>query len=289
MNRIVFGVKNVYDKMLKIVKNPSSFTFYVNTFVLSKFRPAETDIYIVSYPKCGRTWVRITLRKYLELAGYRDLFTRDANLVKLPGENILKFDHDTGTWIPAPPRIDQLHFNNSKYKGKKVCFIARNPCDVLVSCWYHLKYREKIYSRELKEFIRDNTLGIHKIVAFMNMWIEHMNVPEEFYLMTYEDLRRDPESQFRRLFEFIGLAVNASALNSAIEETSFEKMRHMERKGDLSEPWMRAGYDKSEKSMKVRAGRVGGYKEELTPEDIEYLHTIINTTLSRKLPYGSDH
>ncbi len=286
MNRFVFGIKNIYDKLLKTRKDPRILGFYIHTYVLSRSRQVEPDIYIVSYPKCGITWIRITLQKYLELYGHKETSEKDRNLVKLPDTNILKFTHDLGSWVPAPPRIDQLYFDDSKYREKKICFVVRNPCDVLVSSWYHLKYRERIYSGGLSEFIRDDTLGIHKVVAFMNMWVENMDISSKFYLVTYEEMRKAPEAGFHALFDFIGLDVDPSVLKSAIEETSFEKMKQMEIKGALSEPWMKIGTEKSEKSMKIRKGKVGGYKDELLPEDIKFLDDVITRSLSQRLPYG---
>ncbi len=286
MNKFVFGIKNIYDKLLKTGKDPRILEFYMHTYVLSRFRQVEPDIYIVSYPKCGITWIRVTLRKYLELYWHKETIEKDRNLVKLSDTNILKFTHDLGNWVPVPPRIDQLYFDDSKYREKKVCLVVRNPCDVLVSSWHHLKYREKIYSGGLSEFIRDDSLGIHKVVAFMNMWIENMDIPDEFYLITYEEMRKAPEAGFRALFDFIRLEVDPSVLKSAIEETSFEKMKKMEIKGALSEPWIKAYSEKSEKSMKIRKGKVGGYKDELLPEDIKFLDDVITSTLSQRLPYG---
>jgi len=286
VNRLLFGAKNFLDKLVKIIKDPVLFGYYVNSYVVSRFKKVEPDVYIVSYPKCGKTWIRVTLLKYLELSGGVEDSEIDGFQIRLPGDKTLKFEHDVGTWVPSPKSIDRLKINEAKYRGKKVCFVARDPRDVMVSSFYHLKFREKIYTKELTEFIRDKFVGIKKVVAFMNLWVGYRDTPDKFYFTTYEELRGNPEKGFYRLLDFIGIDVDPEVLKSTLKETSFEKMKKMESDKDLQEPWMKPGDKKSDKSMKIRKGKVGGYKDELSTEDISFLDDVIEKSLSRKLPYG---
>ncbi len=135
MNRFVFGLKNVSDKIVKIIDNPSLFKFYFQTYVLSTSNTTQPDIFIVSYPKCGRTWLRILLQKYLNLCGFENEEFRGRSLLKLPDNRVLKFEHDKGNWVPVPCSMKKLSFNTTKYSGKKVIFLVRDPGDVLVSSW----------------------------------------------------------------------------------------------------------------------------------------------------------
>lgn len=287
MNQIVFGARNLCDKARKMVKDPYLLGFYLNTYVFSRRKEPRTASYVVSYPKCGRTWSRTTLRRYLDLAGTAaGAFESDGNFVRRPDSRFLKFDEDQGSWVPTPLRIDQLRFHARKYRGKKVCFMARHPGDVLVSSWYHLTYRERIYTRGLSEFIRDELVGIEKVIAFMNMWMENRHVPEAFHLATYERMREDPLSGFTGMFTFLGVEVKPELLRAAIEGTSFENMKQMELQKELAEPWMRIGAEKTDRAMKVRKGKVGGYKDELSPEDIAFLHRTMAAKLHPELPYA---
>lgn len=289
MNRFVFCTRSISDKLAKAVRDPGTLWFYFKVYGLSRLRTDEPDIYMVSYPKSGRTWVRIMLKRYLELSGHRGVQLRDTSLFRLPGGKTLKFEHDRGNWVPVPCRLEGLRFKTEKYSGKKVIFLIRDPRDVLVSCWYHLKYREKIYKGGLPEFIRDDLLGIHKLVAFMNMWAENSNVPGSFYLTTYEDMSKNPITCFSRILAFIGLPVNEPAVKAMAEETSFSRMKKMEQEGSLDEPWMRLGAEGTEESMKIRRGKAGGYKDELSLKDIDFLDRVIHEKLSHVFPYaGTD-
>ena len=288
MNQYVFAVRNAYDKLVKVIGDWETLRFYWQTYVLSRFDNVEPDVYIVSYPKCGRTWLRVMLQKYLQQREAPLQYFNDRSLLGISREQVIKFEHDQGNWAPTPMRMDQLRFNVTKYADRKVVFLVRDPRDVLVSSWYHLKYRERIYQKGLSEFIRDDLVGIHKVVAFMNMWIEHSYVPADFCLMTYEQLHREPAASFQQMLQFMGIDVEPDALRYAVEASSFKEMKRMELEGSLKEPWMRPGAKDLEKSLKVRRGKIGSFKEELSEEDIEYLNDVIRNKLSYELSFYYD-
>jgi hypothetical protein len=282
MNRFLFGIKNISDKCSKVIGNPALLGFYFDTYILSRLDSTEPDAYVVSYPKSGRTWLRILLQKYLDIKGCEKKTFRDKSLIQLPDNHVLKFEHDKANWVPAPHSSKKISFDQAKYRGKKIVFLVRDPRDVLVSSWYHLKFRENIYAEGLSEFIRDDLVGIHKLVIFMNMWVESSHLPEDFLLMMYEDMHRDPVQSFSRLLHFLHIEADHYRMEMAIQESAFEKMKKMEQQGSLKEPWMKPGAKNSEKSMKIRKGKVGGYREDLSVGDIQYLNEYIRQNLSSK-------
>lgn len=285
MNQYLFAVRNISDKIIKIVNNRSMFRFYLETYAISRLDQIKPDIYIVSYPKCGRTWLRVMLQKYLEQQSYTPPKINDKSIIRVPDGRFVKFEHDHGSWVPAPPKLDKLSFNHAKYHDKKVIFFIRDPRDVLVSSWYHLKYRENIYKKKISDFINDDLVGMPKIIAFMNMWIENKQYLREFFLKSYEELHNDPFSCFRDLLQFMALPIKPEYMEIAIQESSFNKMKQMETNGFLREPWMKPGAKNSKDSMKIRKGSIGNYREELSKGDIELINSIIHKDLSPKLPY----
>lgn len=283
----MFAARNVLDKLRKVAKDRASAGFYLRTYVLSRFDRLDPDVYIVSYPKCGRTWVRILLREYTKLLGHPTRDFNDRGLIEIGGDIVAKFEHGQGNWVPAPPRIESLEFDRARYRNKKVVFLVRDPRDVLVSSWYHLKFREHIYRGELSEFIRDELVGIEKVVAFMNLWMEHGHETGGFLVLTYEDLHRDPENSFSKLLEFVGLVPDEGLLRQAMEASSFDQMKAMEIQGSLKEPWMRPGAEGLDRSLKVRRGKIGGFRKELKDAEIAYLDGVIRERLTPHLPYGA--
>ena len=186
MNQYHFAVRNILDKLIKMTGDWTLVRFYWKTYVSSMFDSIEPDVYVVSYPKCGRTWLRVMLKNYLKVMGFPSPLFNDRSIMGFPDGQTVKFEHDQGNWVPAPFRIEQLRFNTAKYHNKKVVFLFRDPRDVLVSSWYHLRYRENIYKKGISDFINDDLVGMPKIIAFMNMWIENKQHIREFFLKSYE-------------------------------------------------------------------------------------------------------
>ena len=285
MNRTVFALRNYCDKAVKIIKNPQRLGFYTETYLLSRLKKTDPDGYIVSYPKSGRTWVRAALQDMAHGQGVNPKDFPTGHYVRLD-QKLIKFDHDVGDWVPAPRPIHQLNFNQHKYQGKRVCFLTRDPRDILVSSWYHLTYRERIYRGSLSDFIRDDHLGIAKIVAFMNVWIRHRTVPKAFMILSYEELHQDPRSSFQRLFQFMGLPLNGAQLDQMIKRTSFQAMQAKEKSQQANSPWMDRGADGSGKGLKMRSGKIGEYRQEMQEDDIQYCNEILHTRLEKGFSYA---
>ncbi|MDA3916249.1 MAG: sulfotransferase domain-containing protein [Deltaproteobacteria bacterium] len=285
MERFIFAFLNIKDKIKKVINNPALIGFYLQIYIFSRFKKKKPHIYIVSYPKCGRTWLRMMLQKYSDNIGLSRKIYSDKTILGLPDGRTIKFEHDQGSWVPAPPMIKNLKFNVSKYSGKKVVFLVRDPRDILVSSWYHLKFRENIYRKNLSAFIRDELVGIHKVVSYMNMWCESKDIPDHFFLLRYEDLHANTELTFQGLLLFLNIPVNKKNISHAIKECSFANMKKMETDGAYREPWMKPGTKKLEHSMKIRKGKIGGFKDELSKADIEHVNSIIDNKLNKLLSY----
>ena len=279
MKRKTFLIKNYWDKLKKVLVSWETFKFYWRTYVLSKAENVEPDLYIISYPKCGRTWLRIMLQKYAELSGHHPRFFNDSALVEISDNWIVKFEHDVGNWVPAPPKMEDVVFNKEKYQGKKVLFLIRDPRDVLVSSWYHLKYRENIYTKELSDFIYEELIGIDKVIKFFNEFYNNRDVPDSFKVMSYEKFHSDTLGQLKELISFAGFSLNEKNAEKAVDASKFSNMSKMESTGILKEPWMKPGAKNKSNSKKIRKGKVGGFREELDQKHIDYLNNRIKENL----------
>lgn len=285
MNRTVFALRNVLDKAGKIVGDPRLLPFYVDTYLLARLERVQPDSFIVSYPKCGRTWLRSLLHHALVLAGHAPETRRDRSLVVVPGVLSARFDHDQGSWVPAPPALEGLRFDRRKFSGRRLLLLVRDPRDVLVSSWYHLRYRERIFTGSLSDFVRDDLVGIAKVVAFMNLFVEHRDVPLAFEVLRYEDLHAAPVEAARAVLAFLGLTVDETLVRRAVEASSFQRMQRRELSGELDEPWMKPGSADLERSLKVRRGAVGGFRDELEPGDVDLVEGVMRERLDPVLGY----
>lgn len=281
MDQVTFASRNIIDKLKKGIGDIDTFFFYWQTYIMNQFRSSQANCYIISYPKCGRTWLRMLLIEYFKKFGTSATDKYHKFLLHAPDGKKIKIDHDQGNWVPCPPKINQLKIKKEKFSNKKIIFLVRDPRDVLVSSWYHLKYRENIYKQDLSSFIREDLMGIKKIVAFYNLWID--SKLNDFLLLYYEDMHEDTAQVLKKIIEFNDLEIKNEWLDHAVSESRFSRMKKIEKNGDMKEPWMKPGVKNLANSMKVRKGKIGSYKEEFKLNDVKYLDDYINKNLTEKL------
>jgi len=196
-------------------------------------------------------------------------------LTEQAGLRLTKFTHDISS-LEAGSDYRKLKTKRSSYRGKKVIFLARNVKDVLVSSYFHATKRKNIFQGTISEFVRSNRYGAKKIVTFYNIWHANRTVPDEFLLITYEDLHMNTKEVLIKVLKFMGLEnVDDTIIENAISFSSFKNMKKMEKEKVFSNSKMACGDENDQDSYKVRKGTVGGYKEYLDDEDITYIDDVI--------------
>ena len=230
-------------------------------------------VIVVSYPKSGRTWLRaLVARTYAEQQmGVPEALAFDSFAVsKAAGALPTRYTHDD------TPNTDALAYtklerDKSRYRGKKVIFLCRDPRDVAVSCYFQATRRHRVFDGSISDFIRSEKFGIRKILTFYNIWHASRDIPAEFMLIHYEDLHRDPHTHLKRVIEMMGIdEVDHEALDRAIEFSRFENMRKQEETNYYGTKQMRPKDVNDAESFKVRKGKVGGYSEYLLSSDCDY-------------------
>jgi hypothetical protein len=108
------------------------------------------------------------------------------------------------------------------------------------------------------------------------MWYEKVQHRADFLHLRYEELHRNPQQVLKDLIHFIGLEqVEEELIENAVSFASFENMKRMEREGYFNKISMRPVDVKDENSYKVRKGEIGGYDEELSEDDLEYIERVM--------------
>ncbi len=240
-----------------------------------------TDVYILSFPKSGRTWVRMILAGvFSRLQGKGDIrdLVEDAKYFYRDGKRLkATFEHEDSRGTT----FHMLERNKNRYKNKKVVFLARDPRDVMVSYFFEMTKRKNLHFSNISEFIRNPAYGIDTLITYMNVWAENRHVPEDFLLLTYEALHRDTENQIRKLLHFIGIHdAGVHITRQAVAASRFENMHRLERSGKLNTPELIPADRNDQESYKTRKGRVGGYADYLPEEDIVFISKKIDEELS---------
>lgn len=235
-----------------------------------RYLAGKCDVFLVSFPKCGRTWLRVMLGKVVRdhfALGDRSLlrFT-DATVDSARVPKILATHDDS----PQVKRPEALIRDKSAYRSRPVVLLVRDPRDAVVSLYFHrTRRRRDSYEGTLSDFVREPVGSLETMVAFYNLWAEQRNVPRDLLLVRYEDLHERPSLQLRRVLDFVGLsAVSDETAARAVEFASFDRMQRRERSAVAGSRAVRAPDAADPDSFKARRGLVGGYVQELRTEDV---------------------
>jgi hypothetical protein len=245
------------------------------------------DVYILSYPKSGRTWLRLmvgkvlALRLGLENADLLELYQLTSSLPDVPQ---IRASHDES---PHLKTVCELSTSKMRYRDERVILLVRDPRDVMVSCYFQETKRNMRYRGSISSFIRDERHGVDGLIHWLNVWSANRSVPSDFLLVRYEDMHVDTEGELRKVVDFLGLdGVHDSIIRQAVEFASFDNMRRMEAEDALDSARLRPGHLDDAESFKVRRGKVGGYVDYLSGEDIAYLDAKIRTELAGCFGYA---
>lgn len=254
----------------------------------------KTDVYLISYPKCGRTWLRLMLgraiARHFSLPENEDsLFLRWKSRPH-PQIPMITVVHEDRPMLKTP---DELEKSKARYQHKKVIFLSRDPRDVIVSSFFEMKKRGRLFGEnpyesrspvfegDLKEFIDRKVGGFDTILRYYNIWAENRHIPRDFLLVRYEDLKANPHHELRRILDFLGLqAIDSATVAEAVAFASFENMRKMEAEGRFRSGMLNPAEKDDQDSYKTRKGRVGGFAEYLNEDEIERLNQKMRDTLS---------
>ncbi|MDJ0607929.1 MAG: sulfotransferase domain-containing protein [Kiloniellales bacterium] len=258
----------------------------------------QADCVIVSYGKSGRTWLRVMISRVYQLKhglAERQLITFDNMHRRNTAVPKILFSHDN--YIK-----DYTGNGDSKkdYYGKKVVLLARDPADVAVSQFFQWKFRMRRRKKALNaypthgedislyDFVMRPESGLPNVIKFMNLWAEEADKFEDFLVVRYEDMRKDPKAVLGRIMDFIGTPASDAELAGAVAFASIENMKKMEQKKVfwLSGSRMKPGDSRNPQSFKVRRAKVGGYRDYFEEDETETLDRVVRDRLSPFFGYA---
>ncbi len=185
--------------------------------------------------------------------------------------------------------------------GKKVILLARHPCDVAVSWYIQFTNRTKAYKRELInstlrqpidrdnismwDFVMHEEIGLPGLIEFHNMWERRLKDYGGGLIIRYEDLKSDPVDTMTEVIEFLQEPFDREEIEHAVEFASFDNMRKLEQTGYFRNSSMALRNKKDPNTLKVRRGKVGGYRDYFTQEQVAIMDKMVQERLSPTLGY----
>jgi Sulfotransferase domain len=258
----------------------------------------RADFVLVAYAKSGRTWLSVMITHLAhqrfgtpldELVGSSDFQRNYPNLPQffLTADNF------------APPSMSEQALIEL-YKARKVILLVRDPRDIVVSLYYQLSKRssaltqavfevpENLSEMSLFDFVRDGRAGLPRVIEWLNRWQRLIAEIPESVTLHYEHLRTDTPSGLAAVARLIGWDCSQAEIQAAVDFADFDKLKSLERRKFFQSGRMQPGDPGDPDSYKVRRGKVGGYREDFTPEQIAWMDELTAEHLSPALGYLSD-
>ena len=251
--------------------------------------------WIASYPKSGNTWVRSFLTNYISNNENFD-FNQLRKINSFPREELFKqLNVDTSdikniasNWIPMQDFINlkndttylKTHnamatLNNYKFTNddntKGFVYLVRDPRDVVISYASHLGQ-----SIEKTLDVMKGNLSSSGKTVLLGSWSLHYNSWKnsnftQKIIVRYEDLVDNPDHSFNEIVTFLNklnnLPIDKDKINKAILNTSFSKLKDLEKK---------YGFVERGKCDFFRKGEVGQWKKDLDKKIIQEIENLFH-------------
>ncbi|KAI3848581.1 hypothetical protein MKW92_052639 [Papaver armeniacum] len=265
------------------------------------FKALDTDIVIATLPKAGTTWLKALAFAIVNRSSYPSSSTTDHHHPLLtvsphdlvpfidfkhiypPGYSHLDFTKaSTGNEHDSPSRLIATHVpypslpeSIKSCMNCKVVYLCRNPKDNFISLWHFIN-KLRVLQKDINHIFCS---GVSIFGPFwdhiLGYWKESLENPHRVLFLKYEDLKKEPKAQAKRLAEFMGYGFSTEEESQGVIEEilhlcSFQHLKDL----DVNKNGTSRGKFKNIEFY--RKGEVGDWKNHLTPLMVERLDRLMN-------------
>lgn len=217
----------------------------VDGFYISKSFPVECvrsalrykaqpgDLFIVSYPKCGTTWMQHIV--YNIINDHPPPKNQLLSWIQMPFLEAQGAESVEDMKRPGPIKTHmafrfQPYSNDAKY-----IYVARNPYDCCVSYFYHTRdmpeyhFEDGTFDQFFDMFV-EGKVDFGDYFDHLLSWYEHRDDPNVLFV-TYEQLKKDIKAWVLKIADFIGeefgqkLRSDNSRLENVLQNISVKNMK----------------------------------------------------------------
>lgn len=227
----------------------------------------DDDIYLVSFPKSGNSWLSFIIANMmvekLELGFRVNHFNLHGFVPDIhQGRDI---SGDLG-YFPFKRFIKSHAGFHPDYKN--LIYLVRDPRSVMVS--YHIFLTKLGFiDLPLSDFIHNPSLGIVSWVSHVDDWMNKTVPGTRMRVFRYEDMLSDVAARIEEIAFLIGCKLGSEQVVRIAEHCSFSEMKALE-KGTGSLTTLR--HDKS--FSFVRQGSSTGWRDVISSDDLAYIETV---------------
>jgi Sulfotransferase domain len=216
------------------------------------------DVFIISYPKSGNTWIRFLVANL----AYPEKHPDFSNINELiPDPEALSKRHLER--MPRPRLIKSHQYFDPRYP--RVIYVVRDPRDVAVS-QYHFHRKRRLIGDDypiaqfVTRFVAGETSPYGSWGENVASWLVTRHKAKTFLLLRYEDMIADTGGALAGVAAFLGVPGDPERVALAVAQSSANKMRELEKaQTDL---WSSTKETRRDVPF-VRSARAGGWKSDL--------------------------
>jgi hypothetical protein len=236
-----------------------------------RYRASPGDIFVVSYPKCGTTWVQYIV--YLLERGGRPLTAAQRLDDVFP--HLEEVGEERVRALPQPRLIKtHLAVERTPWSAQaKYVYVARNPFDCAVSFYHHTRGFVRHYDfadGEWDEFFECFVRGEVDFGDYFDnllSWWPRRSEPNVLFL-TYERMLAAPGAAIQAIAVFLGgraaeLARDTRRLEGVVRDSDFEHMRRDQERWSSARP--------ADMPAFVRKGVSGDWRKHFSAEQARRL------------------
>ena len=253
------------------------------------YKPDPTDVFIVTPPKCGTTWMQQIVHG-LRTRGSMD-FDEITRVVLW-----INMAYDMGMDIYAPqvaqPRAFKTHSTlDEAPKGGKYIVIVRDPKDALLS---HYRFFEDFFFEkgaiDIETFAREHYIPNRDVIKHIIAFWERRN-DKDILPLCYENMKIDLAGTIERVAEFIGIPLDDELHEIVLRQSDIKFMQaHEDQFEDNIIRKTRTeamGLPMGGKLSKVKNGQVGDSKLAVPDEIKKELDRVWQEEITAKIGLNS--
>jgi hypothetical protein len=248
------------------------------------YKPDPTDVFIVTPPKCGTTWMQQIVHG-LRTRGSMDF---DEICRVVPWINMA---HDVGIDLYAPqvahPRAFKTHSTlDEAPKGGKYIIVVRDPCDALLSN-YHFFEKSSV---TLEAFARGSFIPRRDIWRHvLSFWDRRKD--DDILPLCYENMKTDLPRTIETVANFVGIPLDDELRQIVLRQSDIRFMQ--EHKEQFEDHIIRKARSAAMRLPpdgqlnKVRNGQVGESKNRVSDEIKKELDEVWLEEVTAKIGLNS--
>jgi len=264
----------------------------------------RAGLLIIGHPKSGNTWLKVMIsRLYQQRHGLPEskLINTDEFSRRIPEIPRLAASNGYYSYEGEVGRLLARGAVDNPLRHKPVVFLARNPIDIAVS-WYHQFTKRQSRAKQelinhfidhpidrrtvqMWDFVRHSDIGLPSLIEYENHWVRNIRELEQGIVVKYEDLRAEPAANLRRITALMGEDFSDEEIQAAVEWSSFENLQKLETSGTFSQGGMKLVDAGDPSTYKVRRGKVGGYRDDFSEEQVAELEALVRANIHPELGY----